>query len=204
MRVRTVTSALVDDHEAAAVDAAVRVVALAETLKIVRPAQPGPGVTLDEIRVAFEEFAKQGVGRHIGPLPTHLSADDLATTSRRLLAAAEGSPMPSLEWPTMIEVLGDDLLMRLLGVGSSSLHRYRNGERPTPDAVAGRLHMVTQIVSDLRGSYNDFGIRRWFHRPRAQLDGAAPVDLLAGAWSADDEATSRVRDLARALTGAGG
>lgn len=106
-------------------------------------------------------------------------------------------------WPTTSRTLGDDLLMCLPGVGSNSLHRYRRGERPTPDAVAERLHVVMQIVSDLSGSYNVFGIRGWFHRPRVQLRGAAPVDLLAGASSADDEATGRVQELARTLTGAG-
>lgn len=195
-------SPLLGDHEAAAVGLALRIVSWAETLGLVTPS-PGPGVSDDEIRASFAAFASRGVGRHIGPLPERLTAEDLSTSARRLLAAIEGSPMPELEWSAALVVLGDDLLGRLVGVSPSSVQRYRSGERTTPDRVAGRLHVVTQIVSDLSGSYNDYGIRRWFDRPRAQLDGESPARLLVGEWAADDEPVTRVRALAAALVGPG-
>lgn len=202
MSPRADSKALLTDHQSAAVGLAIRVVAFAETVGLVSPA-PGPGVTVDEVRAAFDALAKRGVGRHLGPLPQRLTADDLATTSQRMLAAIEGSPMPDVEWPAVIAALGDDLVSRLVGVSASSVQRYRTGERPTPDWVADRLHVITEVVSDLSGSYNDYGIRRWFDRPRAQLDGNTPAGLLRGQWSADDEQVIRVRELARALVGAG-
>lgn len=193
----------INDHEATAAERAIRLVSLAETLKLIT-LEPGPRVTVDEIRIAFEGFAKHEVGRHIGPLPKPLLPEDLATCSQRLLDAVEASPMPALEWPAMLDILEDDLLARLLCVSNSSLRRYRSNERSTPDAVAERLHVISQVVSDLSGSYNDFGIRRWFYRPRVQLDGAPPVDVFTVAWSTGDAGMlSRVRELARALLGAG-
>ncbi len=54
-------------------------------------------------------------------------------------------------------------------------------------------------MSDLAGSYNDIGIRRWFHRKRTLLDGRAPAQLLTGEWDPDEPGPGRVRELAREL-----
>lgn len=90
----------------------------------------------------------------------------------------------------------------MVGISTSSLTRYRAGERATPDLVAARLHVVAMIVSDLIGSYNDFGIRRWFQRPRKALDGKSPKEVLSRGWTPEDRDVRRVRDLARMLLGA--
>ncbi len=116
-------------------------------------------------------------------------------------AALENSPLPSQEWTALRAPLGDALLARLCGISGASLHRYAAAARSTPDAVAQRLHTIALIVADLRGAYNDFGVRRWFQRPRAQLGGHAPEYFLAGSWGADDPDVTRIRDLARALSG---
>jgi hypothetical protein len=58
------------------------------------------------------------------------------------------------------------------------------------------------VVASLNGSYNDMGVRRWFHRPRTALNGKAPSDILAGAWSSDDADVVSVRALADSLLGA--
>jgi hypothetical protein len=63
--------------------------------------------------------------------------------------------------------------------------------------------MNGQLVSDLAGSYNEFGIRRWFGRPRSQLGGRSPSVVLKRGWSPDDDDIRRVRGLAAALVGAG-
>jgi hypothetical protein len=68
--------------------------------------------------------------------------------------------------------------------------------------VAARLHWLAMVVADLAGAYNNFGIRRWFERPRSQLQGKSPRQVLGNAWSPDDEAASRVRALASVLSGA--
>lgn len=119
----------------------------------------------------------------------------------RLDDALEASAVPELEWPAMRAIFDDEALVTLLDIAPSSLRRYASGERATPDEVAARLHWVALVVGDLAGSYNAFGIRRWFVRPRAQLDGKSPRELLGAAWSPDGEAAARVRALSRALVG---
>ncbi|MBV9268011.1 MAG: hypothetical protein JO061_17715, partial [Acidobacteriaceae bacterium] len=52
---------------------------------------------------------------------------------------------------------------------------------------------------DLAGAYNDIGIRQWFERKRAQLDGHAPLDWLKGRWKPAQPGPRQVQDLARAL-----
>jgi len=156
---------------------------------------------------------RHGIGSNAGILLEPLAADpakaiDAATQRRleeglsRLNEALEASATPSAEWPSMREVFGDEVLVELLGVGATSLRRYASGERDTPDDVAARLHWLAMVVADLAGAYNDFGIRRWFERPRSQLDGKSPRKVLGGAWSPDDAAAARVRALASVLSGA--
>jgi hypothetical protein len=87
----------------------------------------------------------------------------------------------------------------LLTVSVSSLKRYQSGERDTPDDVAARLHFLALVVGDLAGSYNEIGVRRWFHRKRTLLDGRTPASFLKRDWDPDDDGPSRVRQLARAL-----
>jgi hypothetical protein len=120
---------------------------------------------------------------------------------QEVLAAFEDSPVPQHEWVPLTSLLGDEALARLVGTSVSSVHRYRNGSRPTPDDVAARLHTVAMIVSDLAGSYNDFGIRRWFQRRRSALGDSTAAEILAGNWSPDDEPVQEVRSLAQALLG---
>jgi uncharacterized protein (DUF2384 family) len=103
----------------------------------------------------------------------------------------------------MRELLGDEMLEKLLGVSRQSIHRYSSGERATPQEVAERLHVLALIVSDLAGSYNEFGIRRWFGRPRSQLGGRSPSVVLKRGFRPDDDDIRRVRGLAAALVGAG-
>ncbi len=116
--------------------------------------------------------------------------------------ALEASATPSTEWPALREVFGDELLGALLGVSMSSLRRYGAAERDTPAGVVDRLHWLAMVVADLNGGYNNYGIRRWFERPRSQLSGQSPRTLLGSQWHVDDEAALRVRKLAGALTGA--
>ena len=75
-----------------------------------------------------------------------------------------------------------------------------------------RLRDVTLADADLLdawngavepGSYNDFGIHRWFERPRSQLGGRSPKAALKGGFRPDDGDVRRVRALAAALVGGG-
>lgn len=156
---------------------------------------------------------RHGIGANAGLILAPLAVEpaqaiDDATQRRvadgldRLSEALEASATPSTEWPSMRGVFGDEVLVELLGVGASSARRYASGERATPDEVAARLHWLAMVVADLAGAYNDFGIRRWFERPRSQLDGKSPRQTLGAAWTPDDDAAARVRALAGVLSGA--
>ena len=127
----------------------------------------------------------------------------IADALLRTIAAVDASPHPEGEWAPARELLGDELLARLVRASPSSLRRYAGGVRPTPDAVAWRLHAVARILAALVGSYNAYGVRRWFQRPRAALDGHAPAELVAAARDEEDAGLTRVLALADSLTGAG-
>lgn len=121
-----------------------------------------------------------------------------------VLEALDGSPHPAGEWTPARELLGDDLLAVLVGgISESSLRRYAGGARQTPDEVAWRLHVLARILAALRGSYNEYGIRWWFERPRAQLEGKTPGSILLSATNPDDPGVERVTRLAEALVGPG-
>jgi transcriptional regulator with XRE-family HTH domain len=129
------------------------------------------------------------------------SIEETEALLRLVIAALEASPVAKHEWPVLARVLEADQLASLLGISATSLRRYASGERGTPDEVAARLHHLALIVGDLAGAYNEVGIRRWFDRARAALDGKSPAALLAGDWNPDDPAPRKVRDLARSLVG---
>ena len=110
-------------------------------------------------------------------------------------------PSPATEWQAVRELLNDDdLLAALLGIGVVSVRRYAKSERRGPDAVAVRLHWLALVIHQLEGTYNAYGIRRWFQRPRAALDGQAPQDRLKGDWDPDDAAIGPITVLAEAAS----
>ncbi|MDE0039154.1 MAG: hypothetical protein OXU77_16615 [Gammaproteobacteria bacterium] len=131
--------------------------------------------------------------------PTATDPARLAVVLDEICEALDASPAPATEWPALHEVLGAEMLARLVGVSASSARRYLAGTRPIPDAVAVRLHLLALVVADLAGAYNDIGVRRWFDRPRKRLGGSSPARLLAEGWSPDDDGPSRVRELAAGL-----
>jgi uncharacterized protein (DUF2384 family) len=130
------------------------------------------------------------------------TAERMADSVERLVAVLDDSPAPASEWAPMRAVFGDECLSGLLGIAPASLRRYAAGDRATPQATAERLHWLAMVVSDLAGSYNDFGMRRWFERPRSQLGGKSPRALLGTRWTPDVKAALQVRALAAALSGA--
>jgi hypothetical protein len=129
-------------------------------------------------------------------------ADELRRILRELSTVLEESPVPDLEWPRMRDVLGLELLGKLVGVSLASARRYLAGERETPDDVAGRLHFVALVVGDLAGTYDELGIRRWFERPRSALDGRSPRERLGAKFDPDGPEAKAVARLSRSLAGA--
>ena len=156
----------------------------------------------DAMRGLETGMAEAGIGQtflsELDRLPC-CDPDRLSVLLERIHHALGESPAPAHEWRTLQDILGLELLARLLAVSPSGARRYLSGSRATPDAVAARLHFLAFVVSDLSGAYNDTGVRRWFDRPRRRLDGNPPVRLLTGRWSPDDEGPLRVRELARSL-----
>jgi len=172
----------------------------AEAMGIVGPA--APGIDADSIRQFAGRLRRAGIATSAADLLRSVDAPteaELAGLLQSMIAALEASPVPQYEWRGLGRVFGPEDLARLLDVSASSLKRYQSGERATPDDVAARLHFVALVVGDLAGSYNDIGVRRWFHRRRTLLEGRTPASFLKRNWDPDDEGPARVRALARAL-----
>ena len=158
------------------------------------------------VRAVLKEAAAAGVGRRaLAEADSRVAGDggEWVDVLVRANAALADSPIPERTWPVLADLLGIELLARLVGIAPASARRYLAGGRTTPDTVAARVHWVALIAGDLAGSYNEFGIRRWFLRPRSQLDGKSPADVLAGAWSPDEPGPRAVRELATRLVDSG-
>jgi hypothetical protein len=174
---------------------------------------PGKGrpfaLSLRTLKIILENAARSGIGRDIGayikaaPQVLERNPEEAARLFSELSRAIEESPAPAIEWAPMRKLFGDEELESLLGTSRQSIVRYAKGERSTPDDIADRLHWLTMMVSDLAGAYNEFGIRRWFHRPRSALDGRNPLQSLGKTWSSDSESAKKVRALAVALSDIG-
>jgi hypothetical protein len=154
---------------------------------------------LDAVLTGLDEA---GVGRRwLIEFKTATSVDrgQMARFLSSVKQALEESPLPQYEWKALLEVFDGDDLATLLGISSTSVARYSKGDRKTPDLVADRLHLLARVTGDLRGAYNDIGIRRWFQRPRSALEGRTPAQILRGDWQSDDPGPTAVRELARSL-----
>jgi hypothetical protein len=119
-----------------------------------------------------------------------------------LLVEVEGSPRPDGEWAPVLRTLGEDLVATLVGASVSSVRRYSSGDRATPQDVAERLHFLALSLGHLAGSYNDYGMRRWFSRPRSALDGKAPEDFMGKGFDPDSPVGERIRALAEGVRAA--
>ncbi len=180
----------------------VEVLRLAEAMGLAKPAAGRVGY--GQIAEVADQVAEQGIGGASAATLTndaHLSMTDIRRALDSLLEAMKESPLPRSELRSLGDLLGRDRLAGLVGTSEPSLRRYLAGSRSVPDDIAQRAHSLAIVVSYLRGGYNALGVRRWFERPRTQLDGSAPQQLLAGDWDPDDPGPRRVQALARSLLG---
>lgn len=189
----------------AAVREATRVLGLIDAMGLLKLREPIPYLRLSLLREAANAAAHAGIGQHAAAVlaDPQLSQQVLLATLRQLAEALEDSPVPNTEARELASVFGWELLSDMVHSSPASLRRYASTARATPDDVAGRMHWLAKIVGHLRGAYNDAGIRRWFERPRAQLQGRAPNEFLLQRWTPDQPEVEAVRSLARSLAGAG-
>jgi hypothetical protein len=179
---------------------AARLLGLAEAMGLLPSAEPIARLDRETILPSVRHLQRHGIGRNAAfELGSTDDPERLAALLDKLYEELLGSPTPETEAGTLGEALGHDLAAQLAGISSISLRRYIAAERATPDAVAARLHHLAVIVSHLSAGYNQVGIRRWFSRPRPQLDGRAPDQLLEGDWNPDADGPQRVLHLAEAL-----
>jgi hypothetical protein len=173
-------------------------------------AKPVESLDLPVFRRVVESIRRTGIAGEAArevliltdvKMGTDVDADELRPRIEVLVQGLEESPVPPSEWRRLTALFRHEReeLAELLDLSLSSLRRYSAGERETPDAVAGRLHFLALLVGDLAGAYNDTGVRAWFRRKRALLDGKAPGDLLHGNWQPGDPDPERVRALGRSL-----
>jgi uncharacterized protein (DUF2384 family) len=63
----------------------------------------------------------------------------------------------------------------LLGLSVRQLQRRRHDRGP----ATSREQLVARLAAILRHAWTDAGVVAWFHRPRHDLDGHSPIELLA-------------------------
>jgi hypothetical protein len=83
--------------------------------------------------------------------------------------------------PTLLALLAEWLpgitqadLALLAGTSARTLQRLASAGGPPPN----RLRLVARLVAELRHAWTPAGVIAWFGRPRIELDGRPPVDVL--------------------------
>lgn len=160
--------------------------------------QRSPGVRIDRetVRDVIAAASRVGLAEHLAARSDQrpIADDDVLD----LLTALVQSPLPAGEIRALSEILGSTQVHGLVGASAASLRRYAASSRETPDVIAGRLHYLALLVAILRGSFNEFGIRRWFERPHPVLDGVSPASRLGGDF--DPEGRNATEVMSAAVT----
>lgn len=112
-----------------------------------------------------------------------LDAEAVRHVMRDLLQ--EQPPVKLRESAAVIKLLEEWLpglavrqLAELLGVSTRQLQRRRQDRGSTS---THRMQVVVRLVAILRHAWTDEGVYAWFHRPRLELGGATPIELLEDA-----------------------
>ncbi len=183
---------------------AARLLALLDAMGIHRLDEPVGALGLETLQAAARAAAAHGLGRQIPMILSapSLDAEGITLAIDQLAEGLEDSPVPEVEIVELARVFGWDELSAIVDASPVSLRRYASGQREAPDDVAHQVHWLAKVIGDLRGAYNDAGIRRWFARSRVQLGHRAPRQLLVGGrWRPEHERVMRIRGLAQALAG---
>lgn len=99
-------------------------------------------------------------------------------------------------WLTETVDLPQQRLADLLGVEKRTFQRWISEKEPSSPAAddESRLRIVARLVNQLRHSLTPVGVIGWFERPRSELAGQAPRDLLS-----EPDALPRIQALAAGL-----
>lgn len=189
----------------ALVDPAIRLLRRALALGLLADHERVSRLDLELVRRIAREASAAGIGHDaaVALLQSDPGTNRLAGLIERLDDSLAQSALPGREVPELLRVFDRDGLAALAGTSSVSLGRYLSGARTWPDELAARVHWLSLVLSDLEGAYNAFGVRRWFDRQRAQLDGRSPRQVLGSEWDPSSPDVERVRQLAATLTGVG-
>src|SRR4029453_18119133 len=123
------------------------------------PGSPESIETLDvrTVRAVLKEAAAAGVARQAlaeADSRDERDADAWVNVLVHANVALADSPIPERTWPGLADLLGIDLLAKLVGIAPASARRYLAGDRPTPDVVAARLHWIRFFAGAPRGLCN--------------------------------------------------
>ena len=153
------------DHELAAVNPWVWIAIQSAALRAQAALPKADPQRRRELRVAIEQmrflFARLAERRAIGE-------DRPASEVARWLDAT----LPGISQAQKAE---------LLGVGPRTFQRWTAERNPTTPGGEDerRLRVVARVVNQLRHSLTGPGAVDWFDHPRADLDGARPLEVLA-------------------------
>ena len=114
----------------------------------------------------------------------HAELDDAPTAARFVVGELAGAR--------------DEDIADICGVETRTIRTWRKHQPSTIRLNGDRVVLAAQLIYDLRGTITAPGIARWFRRPRHQLDGRAPLDLIN---ENVDKAAEPLRDLARSTRG---
>jgi hypothetical protein len=158
----------------------------------------------DVVRRIARRLSKRGLASDVAArLSAAPSRDEFVRYLDAALLALDESPVPVAELAKLNSILGHELLTGMLDISAASLQRYQNGDRDVPDAVAERAHFLTSVIAALEGTYNEFGVRRWFERPRSVFNGRTARQFLSRGWIPSDDSARRVLGAAESLQALG-
>ena len=80
-------------------------------------------------------------------------------------------------------------IAELVGHDRRTLLRWRDADREPPV----RLRVVAQVVAILRHNWENEGVVAWFHRPRRDLNGKTPLEMLQQTHIDEDAVISSAR-----------
>ena len=163
--------------------------------------EPIRELSAEVVRKVARKLAQLGLASDLAARLTAVkpSANEWSRYLDAALLALEESPVPAAELTKLNSTLGHELLAGILGISAASLQRYQNGERQAPDDIAERAHFLTSVIAALEGIYNEFGVRRWFERPRSAFKGKTARQLMGEGWAPGDEPARRILAAAESL-----